>query len=397
MQKTILFTILTAIFVVFVGIGIIVPILPIYAAEFGATGFSLGVIVAGFPLSAGLLQPFVGNLSDRHGRKGFLVSGLIIFSLTGYIYTLAGSVVHLVMIRILHGAGSALVFPIAMAYITDVAAGKNIGRYMGMYNIAIFSGIGAGPVLGGFFLDLLGRNSAFHAMALLSLISTVLVAAVLPGRDLFTVAETPERFFTVFRRMLRNQRLKGILLARMSTMIIIVPTFAFLPLLMTRQMSASGSEIGMVIACRTLVNAVFQVPFGKLADHWNQNRLLLAGSTIISTGIFFVPFAVSFVPLLLLFGLIGLGEAVSWPAMGAMAAEEGQKYGQGSMMGAFNMAMNMGLFIGAMGVGALVDLLGISWAFYTVALFLFFCAVAAAAMIRNSRCGKAFDLRSKTS
>lgn len=383
MQKTILFTILTAIFVVFVGIGIIVPILPIYAAEFGATGFSLGVIVAGFPLSGGLLQPFVGNLSDRHGRKGFLVFGLIVFCLTGYIYTLAGSVVHLVMIRIFHGAGSALVFPIAMAYITDAAAGENIGKYMGMFNIAIFSGIGAGPVLGGFFLDLLGRNSAFYAMAMLSLISTVLVAAILPGRDPFTVAGTPERVFTVFRRMLGNQRLKGILLARMSTMIVIVPTFAFLPLLMTRQMSASGSEIGMVIACRTLVNAVFQVPFGKLADRWNRNRLLLAGSTIISIGIFFVPFAVSFVPLLLLFGVIGLGEAVSWPVMGALAAEEGQKYGQGSMMGAFNMAMNAGLFIGAMGVGALVDWLGISWAFYTVALTLLFCTVAAAAMIRN--------------
>jgi len=395
MQKTILFTILTAIFVVFIGIGIIVPILPIYAAEFGATGFYLGVIVAGFPLSGGLLQPFVGNLSDRHGRKKFLVFGLIIFSLTGYIYTLAGSVVHLVMIRIFHGAGSALVFPIAMAYIADAAAGKNIGRYMGMFNIAIFSGIGAGPVLGGFFLDLLGRNSAFYAMALLSLLSTVLVVAMLPGRDHdpCTVAGSSEGVFTVFRRMLSNQRLKGILLARMSTMIIIVPTFAFLPLLMTRQMSASGSEIGMVIACRTLVNAVFQVPFGKLADRWNQNRLLLAGSTIISIGIFLVPFTVSFVPLLLLFGVIGLGEAVSWPAMGALAAEEGQKYGQGSMMGAFNMAMNAGLFIGAMGVGALADLLGISWAFYTVALSLFFCAVVAASMIRNSRCEKAFDHR----
>jgi len=386
MQRTILFTILTAIFVVFVGIGIIVPILPIYAAELGATGFSLGVIVAGFPLSAGMLQPFVGSLSDRHGRKGFLVSGLIIFGLTGYIYTLAGSVGHLVMIRIFHGVGAALVFPIAMAYITDAAAGKNVGRYMGMFNIAIFSGIGAGPMLGGFFLDMLGRNSAFYAMAVLSLVSTALVAAMLPGRDPFSVAGAPERVFAVFRQMIGNQRLKGILLARMSTMIIIVPTFAFLPLLMTRQMAASGSDIGMVIACRTLVNAVLQVPFGKLADRWNQNRLLLAGSAIISIGIFLVPFAVSLVPLLLLFGLIGLGEAVSWPAMGALAAKEGQKYGQGSMMGAFNMAMNAGLFIGAMGVGALVDLLGIAWSFYTVALLLIICAAAAALMIQNSRC-----------
>jgi MFS family permease len=83
--------------------------------------------------------------------------------------------------------------------------------------------------------------------------------------------------------------------------------------------------------------------------------------------------------------------------MGALAAEEGQKYGQGSMMGAFNMAMNAGLFIGAMGVGALVDWLGIAWAFYTVALFLFFCAAAAAAMIRSAGRGNAYAHRPKLS
>lgn len=383
MHKSILFTILPAIFIVFVGMGIIVPILPIYAAELGATGFALGVIVAGFPLSAGLLQPFVGSLSDRWGRKGFLIAGLIIFGLTGYIYTLAASVNHMVLIRIFHGAGAALIFPIAMACITEAAAGKNIGRYMGMFNIAIFAGIGSGPVLGGFFLDLWGRNSAFYAMALLSFISATLVALFLPGRSPSAVLEKSGRMLQVFRRMLGNRRVMGILLARMSTMIIMVPTFAFLPLLMTRQMNASGAEIGMVIACRTLINAVFQIPFGSLADRWKPNGLLLIGSTIISIGIFSVPFAVSFIPLMLLFAVIGLGEAVSWPAMGAMAAEEGNEYGQGSMMGVFNMAMNAGIFIGAMGVGALVDVLGIEWAFYIIALFLFSCATVAAAMIRN--------------
>jgi MFS family permease len=382
MQRSVLFTILSAIFIVFVGMGIIVPILPVYAAELGATGFALGVIVAGFALSAGLLQPFVGNLSDRHGRKGFMIIGLVMFGLTGYTYTLAGSVAHMVMIRIFHGAGSALIFPIAMAYITEASGGKNIGRYMGMFNIAIFAGIGAGPVLGGFFLDLWGRNAAFYAMAMLSFVSAALVIFVLPGRDPLAVIENQSKMLDVFRRMLRNRRVMGILLARMATMIIMVPTFAFLPLLMTQQMDASGAQIGMVIACRTLVNAFLQMPFGTLADIWNPNRLLLAGSTLICIGIFSVPFAVGFVPLLLLFGLIGLGEAVSWPAMGAMAAEEGHKYGQGSMMGVFNMAMNAGVFIGAMGVGAMVDLLGIEWAFYIVAAFLAFCAIAAALMIR---------------
>jgi MFS family permease len=382
MQKSILFTILLAIFIVFVGMGIIAPILPIYAEELGATGFALGVIMAAYAVSGGLLQPFVGTLSDRHGKKGFLIAGLIMFGLTGYVYTIAGSVVQLVLIRFFHGAGSALIFPISMAYIIE-SAEDHVGKYLGWFNIAIFAGIGAGPVLGGFFLDLMGKNAGFYAMALLSLVSAALVIAILPGRDPSSVTEAPVRIFSLFRRMMKSRRVKGILLARMATMIIMVPTFAFLPLLMTRQMGASGSEIGMVIACRTLVNAIFQVPFGKLADSRDQNLLLLAGTVLIGITMLCIPFATGFVPLLLLFAVIGLGEAISWPAMGALAATEGKKFGQGSMMGVFNMAMNLGVFIGAMGVGALVDLISIDWAFYAVGIALILCAVAAAAMIKN--------------
>jgi MFS transporter, DHA1 family, multidrug resistance protein len=57
--------------------------LPVLATKLGATGISLGLITAAFSLSRGLLQPLVGNLSDRWGRKGFLVAGLFIYGVVG--------------------------------------------------------------------------------------------------------------------------------------------------------------------------------------------------------------------------------------------------------------------------------------------------------------------------
>ena len=386
MRKSILLAVLSSIFIVFMGMGIIVPVLPLYATELGATGFALGVIIAVFALSGGVLQPFVGGLSDRHGKKGFLVAGLVIFGLTGYVYTLAGSVNHLVLIRTLHGAGSAMIIPMAMAYITDVSAGR-AGRYMGMLNIAIFAGIGGGPMLGGIFLDLWGPAAAFYAMAGLSFLAAGLVVALLPRQRRKDSREARPPMLSVLRRMLSNRRVAGILLSRMATMIIMVPTFAFLPLLMDRHMTASGTAIGMVIASRTLVNAALQMPFGALADRWHKDRLLLIGAAVISVALFSVPFAVSFPALIFLFALIGLGEAVCWPALGALAAQEGEVYGQGSMMGVFNAAMNAGLFAGAMVVGTLVDRFGIEWAFYTVSLFLLASTAATALLIRPERRG----------
>ncbi len=382
MQNSILITLLSAIFIALVGIGIIAPVMPIYATELGATGFGLGVIVAGFSLSRGLLQPVVGGLADRHGKKRFLVSGLFIYAVMGYAYTLADSVGHIVAIRIIHGAGSAMIIPMAMAYVGDMSPAGQEGRYMGMLNIALFSGIGGGPVLGGLFLDLWGQDSAFYAMAMLSMLSMLLVISLLPEQHGPVAEKSRGSMAAVFRQMMKSRRVMGMLLSRMATMIIMIPSMAFLPLLMKEFLDAGGMEIGLVVASRTIVNAVLQTPFGSLADSWNKPWLIFTGSSIITAGMFLVPSAGSFEVLMVLFALIGIGEAIVWPALGAIATEEGRTYGQGSMMGVFNMAMSAGLFVGAMVVGSLMDVLGIAWAFYIVAIFLFISTIAAVAMIR---------------
>ena len=81
MHNRILVTVVLAVFIALLGIGIIIPVLPLWATELGATGFTLGVITAVFSVSRGLCQPLVGSLSDRWGRKGFLVTGLFIYGL----------------------------------------------------------------------------------------------------------------------------------------------------------------------------------------------------------------------------------------------------------------------------------------------------------------------------
>ncbi|MFP4226786.1 MAG: MFS transporter, partial [Desulfobacterales bacterium] len=381
MQKSILFTLLSVLFIALVGIGIIAPVMPIYATELGATGFTLGLIIAGFSLSRGILQPFVGGMADKHGRKRFLIAGLFIYSLAGYTYTMAYAVSHLVLIRIVHGVGSAMIIPMAMAYIGDMSPKGEEGKYMGMLNIALFSGIGGGPIIGGFFLDIWGQDSAFYAMSGLSMLSLILVTGLLPEQAKSEGTDDYGPMLTVFRRMTRSRRVMGMLLSRMATMIIMIPSIAFLPILMKESMDATGTEIGIVVASRTLVNAILQTPFGRWADYWQKNRIIFIGSTVISVGIFLVPFARDLLPLVILFIIIGMGEAIVWPALGALAIEEGRHYGQGSMMGVFNMAMSLGLFVGAMGVGSLVDIIGLAWAFYIVAVFLFISTVAAVRLI----------------
>ncbi len=383
MNRRILVTLLVSIFVTLTGIGIIAPVMPVYATRLGANGLTLGLMIAAFSISRGVLQPFVGGYSDKHGKKRFLIIGLIIYAIAGLSYSVASSVGQLVIIRTIHGIGSAMVVPIAMAYVGDLAPAHEEGRYMGMLNIALFAGIGSGPIIGGLFVDSLGMNSAFYAMASFSAIAVILVVIFLPPQETVDRVEMPPILQTL-RKMAHNGRVIGILLARMATMIIMIPTIGFLPLLMNKFMDASGLQIGMVIASRTLVNAVLQTPFGKLADRRSKIVLLISGCSIISITMFVVPFAHGIVGLMIVFAILGTGEAMAWPTLGALAVEEGHQYGQGSMMGVFNMAMSAGVFVGSIGAGSMTDAFGISFSFYSVAVLLAILTAVSGFLIRKS-------------
>ena len=382
MHNRILVTVVLAVFIALLGIGIIIPVLPLWATELGATGFTLGVITAVFSVSRGLCQPLVGSLSDRWGRKGFLITGLFIYGLVGLLVPLAESVGQLVFIRLFQGVGAAMVVPVAMAYASMLAPPGEEGRSMSAINIAIFCGIGAGPVLGGLFADAFGLVSVFYVMAGLCFVAFLLVVRNLPA---CSPLDRPSRDGLVrsVGRMLRRRRTVGILLARFATVLMMVPTMAFLPLMMADWPGSGSVQAGVVIAGRTVMNAVLQVPFGRLTDRYDKVRLLIAGCVCMSVAIWMIPEMTGFATMLGAYLFLGFGEAVLWPVLGAWAAEEGRThFGHGTMMGVFNLAMSAGVFTGAMLAGLSMDSWGMRHAFHLTAAAVLVLPLVAALLVR---------------
>lgn len=372
-----------SVFIALLGIGIIIPVMPVFATELGANGLALGMIIAAFSVSRGLLQPVVGNLSDRLGRKGFLVTGLFIYGVVGLLIPQAGSIINLLLIRAFQGVGSAMIVPIGMAYMSVLAPPGQEGRYQSYLNIAIFCGIGCGPVIGGIVSDLLGFESVFYVMAALSFGAFTLVLKNMPAQQA-QVKASATGLLKSLQMMMQSRLTLGILLARLVTMVIMVPSMAFLPLLMTQTIEASGLQIGFVIACRTLVNAVLQVPAGKVADKYNKLFLLVTGCICLSGVIMLIPFMKTFVMFLLIYCLLGLGEAIIWPVLGAYASIEGRKrYGHGTMMGVFSLAMSGGIMAGAMLSGFSMDVWGIEFAYFVTAATVLIGTSVAALLIRS--------------
>jgi MFS family permease len=228
-------------------------------------------------------------------------------------------------------------------------------------------------------------SSAFYAMAALSFLALGLLLIKLPGMQEKALS-SPRSVAGIYRAMgqvFTSRRTNGILLARMTTMFIMVPTMAFLPLLMHQKFRATGIMIGVVIAARTLTNAILQVPSGRLADRYDKLVLLTVGCLVISVIMIVVPLADDFLKLLLLFIVLGGGESLIWPALGALATEEGRLYGHGTMMGMFSLAMSGGIFFGALGAGMVMDYWSLRWSFVTIGITVFIISLVAVGMIRS--------------
>ncbi len=96
-----------SVFSAVLGLGIIVPLLPFYAESLGASGIWIGIIFSGLAVSRAVFMPIIGNLSDRRGRRSFILVGLFIYTLLPLAYIAADSVYLLTAVRIFHGFASA--------------------------------------------------------------------------------------------------------------------------------------------------------------------------------------------------------------------------------------------------------------------------------------------------
>ena len=133
-----------AVAVAMLGIGIIAPILPLYADTFGASGVAIGFVFAAFSISRSLLGPWIGRFSDRVGRKRIMLVGLGAFSLISILYVLAENIWQLAAFRFLQGAASVMVTPIAQAYVGDITPVGREGRTINLLYAAMFFGVSLG-------------------------------------------------------------------------------------------------------------------------------------------------------------------------------------------------------------------------------------------------------------
>ena len=348
-------------FVAMLGMGIVAPLLPLYAEDLGASGIWIGIIFSGFALSATIVTPIAGRLSDRWGRKLFLLIGLLSSSIVSLGYIWADNALHLTLVRLIHGAVSSIIMPVAHAYIGDISPEKEEGEWMGYLNAAFFTGLGIGPFIGGILSDHFSMSAAFLTMGSLNLLAFLIVASLLPE---IKPKKTSSHPYASFKAVSTSGMVKGIFSFRLVLSIGMAAFVAFLPIFAAASIGLSQTLIGVLVAVNILVMSLAGIYGGIIADRLNRRALVIAGSLINIAYLALIPQASNFWQLLAICALGGLGGAIAMPAASALTVEEGRKFGMGSIMAIFVMAFSIGFFTGPLLGGVIADYISINSVFY---------------------------------
>ena len=359
----ILISLSAAVGVVMIGLGIIWPLVPVYAVQLGAGGLQVGIIIASFNLARTLFNPLAGRLSDRWGRKPFIAAGLLLYALISVLYIMATRVEALILVRFLHGFTSVLVGPVAMALAADIAPPHRLGRYMGTLNMAVMLGLGAGPVLGGIIRDLFGMAAAFYTMGGLALITFVGVMAFLPGSDRSgtSVSKKP---VSPLKSLLSHRVVQGIFLLRFFVAAGQGSVYAFLPLL-ALGMRLSSSQVGIILGANIFLIALLQRVCGDLADRISPIRMIIIGTFISGLAVAGMPFVDGFTLVLGLNILMGIGNGIAMPAGFVITGQLGKEMGMGSIMGITDAGWSLGMIVSPILSGIIMDTLGLPSIFLT--------------------------------
>ncbi|RUS45116.1 MFS transporter [Cohnella sp. AR92] len=349
-------------FMVFTGIGLIIPIMPSFMNELGISGSLMGLLVAVFSLAQFLFSPWAGRMADSFGRKRMIVIGMVIFAVSEGLFGVAESSVLLFAARALGGISAAMIMPAVMAYAADITTDEERATGMGYVNASITTGFIIGPGIGGYVAEF-GIRAPFYAAGvagiIAAMISLLFLKESLPAQaaDSASAPHAPEERNSLLTQLKHSYKEPYFL----SLIIVFVMSFGLanfetvFGLFVDHKFGFDSTDIAFIITFGSIAGAVVQLTvFSWILNRFGEKRvisvcLLFAGAFILMTLFvhkYWLIFAVTFI--------VFLATDILRPAIGtqmSMLAKEQQGYVAG-LNSAFT---SLGNIVGPIVAGVLFD------------------------------------------
>lgn len=360
----------TSVFIVMLGVGIIGPILPLYAEHFGASYFLVGMVVSSFGLARLFADLPAGSLADTLGRRPLMLAGLGILSAGALVAAFASNVYHLMLARLVQGAGSAFFATSAMALLVDIAPRSQQGRYMSYYQGSFFLGTAVGPSIGG-FLAVWGLRAPFFALACLSLVSAVFVH--------IKIAETLERqgqprsslleSGNLLREVLGNREVWVVGFAAVVLFILNSGVrMTAIPLYGANVANLSPVEIGAILSFAAFSGLITLTWSGSMIDKVGTKPLLVAGFLMAAASSFAFIFSAEFFVISAVALVFGMATGIVNLAQASAVVKVAHPKHAGLSVGVYRVFCDIGIISGPVVIGVVADYRGLHEPFLVAAV-----------------------------
>jgi len=364
------------IFIDLTGFGIIIPLLPFYAAVFQAGSTALGVLVASFAFMQFIFSPILGSLSDRIGRRPVLLLSILTSIASFILFALANSFIMLLLSRIV--AGLATEVSVAQAYISDVTKEKDRVKGMGRVGAAQGAGFIIGPALGG-FLSIYGFSVAGFAAATLALINLIFAFFFLPESK--KNRESKELGSgSSFLRGLADALSKPLM--SYLLIIIFIMSLAFsafpviMPLLAISLFGLGASDMSLFFVYFGVVQIIFQgLIMGKLANRVGEEKLIALGSFLMTMGVLLMALFPNLAIFFTLTTIVVSGSGILQTSIPSFISKGTVEEERGGVLGVIQSVSSIARVPGPLIGGFVYEFAGLVAPFFLSAFFLMFATV----------------------
>ena len=343
-------------------VGALLPVLPFYVkGPLGGDDVLVGVVIGAYAITGLAFRPVAGRFADLRGRKWALIFGALLSAAAGAVLFLPLGLFAVLASRLLLGAGEGSVFTAGSAWVADMTPINRRARMIGLYGLAIWSGLTIGPTIGE-LLRSVGSYELVWAFVFAAPLVSVAIASLAP-EDYRPGGADPGEDSPTRRLISREAVGPGVSMALGSV------GFAAMVSFIVLHLDAEGIGHGVLVFTVFAISLVLtRLVGGGLPDRLGARPVATIAASLEALGLGLIAIGQG-LPVILLGAIVmGMAFSVLYPALSLIVLNRVSISSRGSAMGTFTASFDLGVALGAPGIGVIVALGGYRAGFAFAAL-----------------------------
>ena len=326
----------------FLGLFIVLPVISVYALSLpGSTPTLVGIVIGGYAITQMIFQVPFGMMSDKLGRKGTIITGLLLFAAGSVVCAISNDILTLLLGRFLQGAGA--IGAVVTAMISDVVREEQRPKAMALMggSIAMSFAVAmiAGPTIGAFA----GIHSLFWVTAFLALLSIVILVKLVPNPPQVThTYHDHSKISFLANTQLIKMNITNFLQKGMMTF-----AFMIIPIILTKNYGWELTDLWKIYLPAMIAGVIAMGPAAVFAEKKGKfKEVLLVGIVFFALSYYLIGNSTNVEFFLAGIIVFFIGFNMHEPIMQSLTTRYTKVHEKGKVLGVFNSFGYLGTFIG---------------------------------------------------